>query len=47
MKGLCDLCLIIPSDNTRVIEDLHLSVAYAVFTAIRARICRQNWAMVL
>jgi len=44
MKHLCDLCLIIPSDNMQVIEDLHLSVTHAVFTALRARICQQERA---
>jgi len=42
MKYLCDLCLIIPSDNMQVIEDLHLSVTHAVFTALRAKICQEN-----
>jgi D-sedoheptulose 7-phosphate isomerase len=42
MKHLCDLCLIIPSDNMQVIEDLHLSVAHAIFTAVRAKICQEN-----
>jgi len=42
MKNLCDLCLIVPSDNMQIIEDLHLSVTHAVFTAVRAAINRQN-----
>lgn len=42
MKNLCDLCLIIPSDNMQIIEDLHLSVTHAVFTALRTKICEQN-----
>jgi D-sedoheptulose 7-phosphate isomerase len=46
MKGLCDVCLIIPSDNMQIIEDLHLSVTHAVFTALRARICQQSGAAV-
>jgi len=46
MKSLCDLCLIIPSDNMQVIEDLHLSVTHAVFTALRAKICHLNGAAV-
>jgi D-sedoheptulose 7-phosphate isomerase len=37
MKSLCDICIIIPSDNMQIIEDLHLSIAHASFTAIRAR----------
>jgi D-sedoheptulose 7-phosphate isomerase len=40
LKDLCDVCVIIPSDNMQVIEDMHLCVAHAVFTTIRRRICR-------
>jgi D-sedoheptulose 7-phosphate isomerase len=39
MRDLCDLCVIIPSDNMQIIEDLHLSVTHALFTALRAKIC--------
>jgi D-sedoheptulose 7-phosphate isomerase len=46
MRNLCDLCLIIPSDNMQIIEDLHLSVTHAVFTALRARIDQQDRAAV-
>ena len=42
MKDLCDLCLTVPSENMQIIEDLHLSVTHAVFTALRAKICRPN-----
>jgi len=42
MRSICDLCLVVPSDNMQIIEDLHLSVTHAVFTAVRARICLQN-----
>ena len=35
MKALCDLCVIVPSSNMQIIEDLHLSIAHAVFTAVR------------
>lgn len=42
MPALCDVCLIVPSDNMQIIEDLHLSVTHAVFTAIRAKICREH-----
>jgi D-sedoheptulose 7-phosphate isomerase len=37
MKFLCDLCVIIPSDNMQVIEDLHVSVNHSVFTSLRSR----------
>ncbi|MGI9101546.1 MAG: SIS domain-containing protein [Terriglobales bacterium] len=38
MKDLCDVCLIVPSDNMQLIEDMHLAIAHAVFTAVRHRI---------
>lgn len=41
MKFLCDRCLIIPSENMQVIEDLHLSIAHCVFTLVRNRIAEQ------
>jgi D-sedoheptulose 7-phosphate isomerase len=37
MKLLCELCVVIPSQNMQVIEDLHLSVTHSIFTALRAR----------
>lgn len=40
MRELCDQCMIVPSDNMQIIEDLHLCSVHAVFTAIRRRICR-------
>lgn len=39
MKALCDLCVIVPSDNMQVIEDLHVSVNHALFTSLRTRMC--------
>jgi D-sedoheptulose 7-phosphate isomerase len=38
MKNLCDLCIIIPSENMQIIEDFHLSVAHALFSVIRQRL---------
>jgi len=38
MKELCDVCIVIPSDNMQVIEDVHLSTAHALFTVVRHRI---------
>lgn len=37
VKALCDLCVIVPSDNMQVIEDLHVSVNHAIFSVLRAR----------
>ncbi len=39
MRALCDLCVVVPSDNMQIIEDLHVSVSHSVFTSLRSRIC--------
>ena len=36
MTTLCDLCLVVPSDNMQHIEDAHVVVSHAIFTAVRA-----------
>ena len=38
MLSLCDVCIVIPSDNMQIIEDLHLSVAHCLFTCVRSAI---------
>jgi len=38
MKSLCDVCVVLPSDNMQVIEDFHLSVTHAISSVIRRRI---------
>jgi len=46
MKSLCNLYIIIPSNNMQIIEDLHVGVSHAIFTLVRhriqteARVCR-------
>ena len=42
MQALCDLCVIIPSDNMQIIEDLHVSVNHAIFASLRARMCSEE-----
>ena len=37
VKSLCDICLVVPSDNVQYIEDSHLSVMHAIFSAVRQR----------
>ena len=34
----CDHCIVIPSDNMQIIEDLQLAIAHALFTVTRHRI---------
>lgn len=38
MPQYCDFCIVIPSDNMQIIEDLQLGIAHAVFSVIRHRI---------
>jgi D-sedoheptulose 7-phosphate isomerase len=40
MKDFCDLCVVVPSDNMQIIEDLHLSISHCVFSMLRNRIAR-------
>jgi D-sedoheptulose 7-phosphate isomerase len=35
MKELCDVCMIVPSNNMQLIEDMHLCVAHALYTSVR------------
>jgi D-sedoheptulose 7-phosphate isomerase len=38
MLALCDACVVVRSDNMQIIEDVHVSIAHAIFTGIRAQI---------
>lgn len=38
MKALCDICAVVPSNNIRVVEDLHLSIAHSIVTAVQVRL---------
>jgi D-sedoheptulose 7-phosphate isomerase len=38
MKSLCDVCVILPSNNMQIIEDFHLSVTHAISSVIRGRV---------
>jgi D-sedoheptulose 7-phosphate isomerase len=44
MKALCDVCVVVPSDNMQIIEDLHLSIAHSVFRVLRHEIEEANRA---
>ena len=44
MKSLCDVCVILPSDNMQIIEDFHLSVTHAISSVIRRRISDRSQA---
>jgi len=34
MKALCDLCIVIPSNNMQIVEDFQLSVSHALFLLV-------------
>ncbi|MGB7600536.1 MAG: SIS domain-containing protein [Candidatus Sulfotelmatobacter sp.] len=38
MKTLCDVCVVVPSVNMQIIEDLHLAIAHSVFRAVQHEI---------
>jgi D-sedoheptulose 7-phosphate isomerase len=37
MKSLCDTCIVVPSENMQVIEDLHLAMAHSIFRIVYTR----------
>jgi D-sedoheptulose 7-phosphate isomerase len=42
MKSLCDLCVIVPSNDMQIIEDLHLAIAHSIFRLVHARMSRRT-----
>jgi D-sedoheptulose 7-phosphate isomerase len=42
LRGCCDLCLVVPSDNMQHIEDVHLSAAHAIYTTLRHRMMQRE-----
>lgn len=38
MQALCDLCIVIPSNNMQIVEDFQLSVSHALFAMVCHRI---------
>lgn len=39
MRSLCDVCVVLPSDNMQIIEDFQLGVTHAIFSVIRGKVC--------
>jgi D-sedoheptulose 7-phosphate isomerase len=44
MKSLCDICMIVPSDNLQIIEDIHLATAHSIFRIVYSRMSRRTMA---
>jgi D-sedoheptulose 7-phosphate isomerase len=40
MKSLCDICVVVPSNNMQIIEDLHLAMAHSIFRIVYSRMSR-------
>jgi len=38
MRELCDICVVVPSNNMQIIEDLHLAIAHSIFRIVSSRI---------
>jgi len=42
MKSLCDICVVVPSSNMQIIEDLHLAMGHSIFRIVYSRISRRT-----
>jgi D-sedoheptulose 7-phosphate isomerase len=41
MRSLCESCVIVPSNDMQIIEDLHLAIAHSIFRIVYARMSRR------
>ena len=44
MKALCEICVVVPSDNMQIIEDIHLAMAHSIFRIVYYRMSRMTLA---
>ena len=44
MKSLCDICVVVPSNNMQIIEDMHLAMAHSIFRIVYSRMSRRTMA---
>ena len=42
MKALCEICVVVPSDNMQIIEDIHLAMAHSIFRIVYSRMSRRT-----
>ena len=42
MKSLCDICVVVPSNNMQIIEDLHLAIAHSIFRIVHSRMSHRT-----
>jgi D-sedoheptulose 7-phosphate isomerase len=41
MKSLCDISVVVPSNNMQIVEDLHLVITHSIYRIIYSRIARR------
>lgn len=44
MKALCDICVVVPSNNMQIIEDLHLAMTHSIYRIVHTRITHRTLA---
>jgi len=44
MKSLCDICVVVPSNNMQIVEDMHLAMAHSIFRIVHTRMSRRTMA---
>jgi D-sedoheptulose 7-phosphate isomerase len=44
IKSLCDICVVVPSNNMQIIEDMHLAMAHSIFRIVYTRMSRRTMA---
>jgi D-sedoheptulose 7-phosphate isomerase len=42
MKALCEICVVVPSDNMQIIEDVHLAMGHSIFRIVYNRMSRRT-----
>jgi D-sedoheptulose 7-phosphate isomerase len=42
IKSWCDICVVVPSDDMQIIEDLHLAMAHSVYRIVCTRMSRRK-----
>jgi D-sedoheptulose 7-phosphate isomerase len=42
MKDLCDLFVLVPSDNMQMVEDVHLTISHCLYTILRTKMADQK-----
>jgi D-sedoheptulose 7-phosphate isomerase len=42
MKTLCDICMVVPSNNLQIVEDMHLATAHSIFRIVYSRMSRRT-----